>query len=353
MTRFKIIILFLSLLLSACGPSTQPSDLAAQQTAVAGTPGAVSLPAATLAGTQIVLPMVMRGTEGSPTPNPTQPLPPTPLPTSTTSPTLTPEVPLRFAVIGDYGAGGQPEANVAGLVAGWQPELIITTGDNNYPSGSADTIDANIGQFYHAYIYPYLGGYGAGADQNRFFPSLGNHDWVAANAQPYLDYFTLPGNERYYDFTWGPVHFFALDSDPSEPDGVGSSSPQAVWLQNALAGSTRPWQIVYFHTAPYSSGRHGSTEWMRWPYKDWGADAVLAGHDHTYERLSIGGLPYFVNGLGGGGIYQFVNILDGSQVRYNAGHGAMLVEATDSQITFQFISSQGEVVDTFTVEKQQ
>ena len=39
--------------------------------------------------------------------------------------------------------------------------------------------------------------------------------------KPYFDYFTLPGNERYYDFTWGPVHLFALDDIDSEPDGVG------------------------------------------------------------------------------------------------------------------------------------
>jgi hypothetical protein len=224
-------------------------------------------------------------------------------------------------------------------------------GDNNYPDGAAETIDANIGQFYHAFIHPYEGDYGQGADINRFFPTLGNHDWTTDNAQPYLDYFTLPGNERYYDFTWGPLHFFALDSDSREPDGVGSSSPQAAWLQAGLANSTAPWKIVYMHHPPYSSGLHGSVDWARWPYQEWGADAVLAGHDHTYERLLINGFPYFVNGLGGGAIYYFVNILDGSQVRYNDDYGAMLVEADPRQITFQFITRQGVLVDTYTIEK--
>ena len=137
---------------------------------------------------------------------------------------------LRFAVIGDYGTGEQLEADVAALVNSWNPDFIITTGDNNYPDGEAATIDQNIGQFFHEFIFPYNGGYGDGALENRFLPSLGNHDWRSDDTQPYLDYFTLPGNERYYEFVWGPVHFFVLDSNKNEPDGVDSESTQAIWL---------------------------------------------------------------------------------------------------------------------------
>src|SRR5215210_931586 len=79
----------------------------------------------------------------------------------------------RFAVVGDFGYAGQPEADVANLVNSWQPEFVITTGDNNYEVGAAATIDANIGQYYHQFIYPYTGAYGAGAAFNRFFPVLG------------------------------------------------------------------------------------------------------------------------------------------------------------------------------------
>jgi hypothetical protein len=116
-----------------------------------------------------------------------------------------------------------------------------------------------------------------------------------------------------------------------------------------MAESTAPWKIVYMHQPPYSSGLHGSTTWMRWPYQEWGATAVLAGHDHTYERLSIDGLTYFVNGVGGGAIYTFENILAGSQVRYNDDYGAMRVEATTGAITFQMYTRSGEVIDTYEV----
>lgn len=282
---------------------------------------------------------------------PTTTTPATGNPSETSLPPAPTETPVpqnvRFAVIGDYGSGNQDEADVANLVKSWDPDLIITTGDNNYPDGAESTIDGNIGQFYHEYIAPYQGSYGAGGQENRFFPSLGNHDWNTAQAQPYLDYFTLPGNERYYDFTWGPVHFIAIDSDSREPDGVGSSSQQAQWLQTRLKDSTSQWKIVYFHHTVYSSGLHGNTNWMQWPFAAWGADAVLSGHDHTYERISRDGITYFVNGLGGMSRYTFIGAVDGSQVRYNRDYGAMLVEASEDTIRFQFVNRVNEVIDSY------
>jgi hypothetical protein len=253
---------------------------------------------------------------------------------------------FRFAVIGDYGDDSTAEGDVATLVKSWSPDIIVTTGDNNYNDGAADTIDKNIGKYYREFIYPYKGSFGDGAQVNRFFPSLGNHDWNTPDAQPYLDYFTLPGNERYYDFTWGSVHFFIIDTDPHEPDGYKWDSVQADWLKVGLTSSNYLWKIVVMHHPPYSSGHHGSQEWMQWPFADWGADVVLAGHDHTYERISLpDDILYFVNGLGGKSIYEFPDIVEGSQLRYNGDYGAMLVDVSLGKIRFRFINRQGEVID--------
>ncbi len=229
--------------------------------------------------------------------------------------------------------------------------MIITTGDNNYPEGSAQTIDHTIGQYYQAYIHPYDGEYGEGAIVNNFFPSLGNHDWITDQAQPYLVFFTLPGNERYYQFSRDPVAFFVIDSNAQEPDGVNRSSVQAEWIRHQMALSTATWNVVYFHHAPYSSGIHGSTTWMRWPFLEWGADLVLSGHDHTYERLQVDGLTYIVNGLGGGSIYDFLIPLPESLVRYNQEHGAMLIEADSQSLRILFMNIQGEVIDSLTISK--
>jgi len=282
-------------------------------------------------------------------PSPTLIASPFPTPTPTFTPTPLPVI--RFAVIGDYGLEGQPAADVANLVKSWHPDFILTTGDNNYPLGEAETIDENIGQYYHEYIFPYEGSYGEGADLNRFFPTLGNHDYGSPGALPYLEYFTLPGNERYYDFIWGTVHFFAINSDSNEPDGFRRDSLQANWLKEKLAASEAVWKIVYMHHPPYSSGTHGPIAWIQWPFTDWEASAVISGHDHTYERLQIDGVPYFVNGLGGGPRYEFPSLHPGSQVRYRDDHGAMLVEADEAHLTFRFITRKGQVIDTFKLSR--
>ena len=263
---------------------------------------------------------------------------------------------IRLAVIGDFGDAGQAEADVAALVNEWEVDFIVTTGDNNYPAGEADTIDQNIGQYYQAYIHPYEGNYGPGATENRFFPSLGNHDWDPGHIQPYLEYFLLPGNERYYEFQEGPVHIFILDSDPNEPDGRDLDSIQANWLAERLEMAEAPWKLIFLHHPPFVSSRRGSDTDVQWSYSRWGADAVIAGHDHLYERLEIDNIPYIVNGLGGryGGInpiHRLLSPIAGSQVRYNQDYGAMLVTAEDSCLNLTFYAQNGDLIDSLTLRK--
>jgi len=261
---------------------------------------------------------------------------------------------VRFAVIGDYGTSDHIERAVAQMVESWKPEFIATVGDNNYEIGEAETIDRNIGKFFHAYISPYKGNYGTGAATNRFFPIIGHRDWDSPNGlQPYLDYFTLPGNERYYDVVWGPVHLFMLDTDEREPDGATATSVQGRWLERKLAESKAPWKLVFAHHAPYSSGRVPDFQHMRWPFKAWGADAVLSGYYHVYERLFVGDLPYFVNGLGGAFISGFGETDINSRFRYDENNGALLVDAGDAQITFRFVNRDGRIVDEYVLVKNQ
>jgi tartrate-resistant acid phosphatase type 5 len=258
----------------------------------------------------------------------------------------------RFAAIGDYGYAGPAEAKVAQLVKSWDPEVIITLGDNNYDVGDSATIDQNIGQYYHNYIHHYRGRYGPSASTNRFFPSLGNHDYYTRNGEAYRDYFTLPGNGRYYDFVRGDVHFFALNSDPVEPDGITPTSIQGQWLQAGLASSVSRWNVVYFHYAPYSSGLHGSTQALQWPFRAWGASVVLTGHDHDYERLQVDSLWYFVNGLGGRSIYRSTRSrLPQSQMFYNGDYGAMLLNATPDSLTLQFFTQKEVLIDSYVLHQ--
>ena len=268
-----------------------------------------------------------------------------------------------FAVIGDYGTDQRGAREVAAMVASRRPEFVITTGDNYYMEAAGTQTgryDNSAGAYYGAWMkdisttgsrYPV-----GTAAINSFFPSLGNHDYSDAKSavNDYLAYFCLPGagfantsgSERYYEFVQGPVHFFALDSNAEEPDGTSSTSRQAQWLQQQLAASTSPWNIVYFHHSPFSSDSfHGSTRRMQWPFAEWGADAVISGHAHTYERISRDGIVYFVNGLGGGERREFGSPVAGSMVSYNSDWGAQIVTATNTTLDFEFFNASGELVD--------
>lgn len=280
------------------------------------------------------------------------------------------EPPIVFAVIGDYGTDDSHERDVAELVASWDPEFIIATGDDYYAdAGGKGTgrYDESTGAYYGKWLkditttgkrYPV-----GSAEENAFFPSLGNHDYSDAKPGPetYLKYFDLPGsgfdnssgNERYYDFVQGPIHFFVLNSNPEEPDGTSSTSTQAKWLKEQLDASDSPWNIVYDHHPPYSSdSKHGSTGYMRWPYAEWGADVVISGHSHTYERIMRHDIVYFVNGLGGRKRYEFGEWVKGSESRYNSNWGAQRVTATADELEFEFYSISGRLKDRHRIVAQ-
>jgi len=181
---------------------------------------------------------------------------------------------------------------------------------------------------------------------------LGNHDWYATGAKPYLDFFSLPNNERYYQFQRGDVHLFAIDSDFAEPDGNTVDPKQAQCPRAQLAASSAPWRVVFFHHPPYSSGAvHGSTVEMRWPFAEWGASIVYAGHDHTYERLAVDGFPYIVNGVGGHDLYELADPLPESLVRHADVHGLVLVTATAKEFVSRFLDARGEELDVFKLQR--
>ncbi len=270
---------------------------------------------------------------------------------------------LRFAVIGDYGSdaqgNGKNTKRVADLVVSWKPEFIITTGDNNYPKGEADTMDQNVGKFYRDFLPNYKGKFFpyTKPETLRFFPSLGNHDWdckgcvEAKTPKPYIDFFQPPGNGRYYKFSWGRAEFFVIDSDQRAPDiSGGKDSVQAKWLKKQLAASNAWYRIVYFHHPPYSSGRHGDSKHMQWPFAEWGASVVLAGHDHIYERLLIGGIPYIVIGTSGNKLYDIVSKRKGSILRDNGGYGAILAEEDQKSLLFRYFLADGKFLDSFRIK---
>lgn len=269
---------------------------------------------------------------------------------------------IIFAVIGDYGKAGESEEKVASLVKSWNPDFIVTTGDNNYEAGDYKTIKENISNYYGDYIYNFdapeeyqCKGKAFKEGINRFFPSPGNHDANNKdNLLPYLNFFTLPEHEIYYKFVWGPVSFYSLNSTADNVDD------QKKWLYEQLKLSTTSYNIVFFHHSPYTTGTHGNTEKMQWDYYSHHVDIVLTGHDHIYSRIekkAEKGMFYLVNGLGGKSIYECnpaqLPVTEFNAYCYNADYGAIKAAATNHKLVLEFYSKgqPADPIDRVVIEK--
>jgi tartrate-resistant acid phosphatase type 5 len=247
---------------------------------------------------------------------------------------------IVFAVVGDYGHSGDPEKKVSELVKSWNPDFILTTGDNNYYKGLSSTIKDNISQYYGDYIYNFdasaeyrCNGNAFTDNINRFFPTPGNHD--ADNIErlyPYYSFFTL----------------YSLNTVTDSPDELKT------WLVQQLSGSSSPFKIVYFHHSPYTTGSHGNYNGMQWDYKALGIDVVFTGHDHIYNRIEKAGeegVYYIVNGIGGVAKGSCnANILPSGEFSsfcYDQDFGAIRANATYHKLDIEFyaISDPTQPVD--------
>jgi hypothetical protein len=190
----------------------------------------------------------------------------------------------RSATYGDYGReavrGGRgrrrrPAADVEAAVRD-------TNGDNNYENGAANTIDLRTSaNTFPDFIGNYQGQTARGAGE-PVLPRAGQSrlEHGGRAAEPRLSS-SLPGNERYYDLRRGSVHFFMLDSDDARArrrDG-GIETGAVAEVAVADAGRRRSGSSSCT-TRRTPSGTEASTRTMRWPFAEWGADVVIAGHSH-------------------------------------------------------------------------
>jgi hypothetical protein len=255
-----------------------------------------------------------------------------------------------FAVITDMGTCSTDQAAVAAMVDNWKPEFIVTAGDNW--QGNVMGGEGSCNSYEHV-ITNYYGSASSGADYvstGNFWPTPGNHDYSAPITH-YTQYFTyLPpttsftgATALYYDFIRGPVHFFMMDSQGALNSSQNMTAQKA-WLQSALGASTAAWKIVIFHHPAYTGGAHSPSQQMRWDFAAWGADFVIAGHNHIYERILENGIRYFTAGVAGG------TTRTGNQIgeAYYSGQGAMRVNASTTSITIEYVSLDGTTRDTFT-----
>src|SRR5207302_481855 len=110
-------------------------------------------------------------------------------------------------------------------------------------------------------------------------------------ALPYFAYFGAAAGERpggYYSYDLGTWHIIVLNSNCDDVS-CASGSDQEQWLRADLAAHPAHCTLAYWHHPRFSSGEHGDTAAMSTLYTalyQAGADLVLSGHDHDYERLA-------------------------------------------------------------------
>lgn len=284
---------------------------------------------------------------------------------------------LRFAALADSGRVDGAAADVAKLIRGWEPDVIVNAGDLVYPDGGTaqfdDRYETQVAKHYYWAIGGYAGQYGTGPEVNKYLPALGNHDYTDGPLSRYLAFFNLPNNERWYTVKRGPVQFFFIDSYGYGPSAAGpggntiagtgagagvgsadlsSTGPQGQWLQAQLAASDCPWRIVVWHHPPQTSENtyYPGYAVLDWPLGQWGADVLITGHAHVYERIQRNdGVLHLTVGTGGHSLRSFVGTpVTGSQFRYSANYGAMLFDVGSTALTAKFYNRAGTLIDTVT-----
>lgn len=249
---------------------------------------------------------------------------------------------VRFVIIGDTGTGSRQQRELADVLAkardSFPYDFVLLLGDNLYGGESPADYKNKFSDVYRPIL-----------DQKvKFYAALGNHD---EPSQRFYEFFNMDGKE-YYRFTKGNVAFYALNSNYMD-------KKQLQWLENELAKDTSEWKITFHHHPPYSSGgKHGSDSALRKVvepiFQKYGVNAVLAGHDHFYERIKPQkGIYYFVSGAGGklrsGDVKQNSPL---TEKFFDRDMSFMLAEVVDDQLYFQVISRTGETVDAGVLPNQ-
>jgi acid phosphatase type 7 len=242
------------------------------------------------------------------------------------------------------------QLHTSDLLVGRDLAAVLPIGDLQYPNGEL----ADFQQSYH----PSWGRFKA-----LTHPVPGNHEYRTSGAAGYFDYFNGPGNadgpagERgkgYYSYDVGSWHLIALNSSCSDAGGCSAGSPQERWLRAELESNQADCTLAYWHHPRFSSGPHGSDQDTQPLWRalwEGGAEAVLSGHDHTYERFApqdargaldgTYGVRQFVAGTGGKELYSFTSIQPNSRVRDQSSYGVLVLTLHSDSYDWRFEPAAG------------
>jgi hypothetical protein len=232
---------------------------------------------------------------------------------------------------------------------------VFTLGDNVYDSGTST-------EFNSCYDPTW------GRHKARTMPVSGNHEYETEGASGYYDYFngvgqfTGPAGDRdkgYYSYDAGDWwHVVVLNSECAQVGGCNAGSPQETWLRADLAAHSSKNVIAMWHKPRFSSGPHGDEVLVQPLWQalyDYGAELVLSGHEHDYERFApqtatgtldnTSGIVEIVAGTGGASHYGFGTPKPNSLVRNGSTYGVLKLTLHETSYDWQFVPIAGQ---TFT-----
>lgn len=230
------------------------------------------------------------------------------------------------------------------LLVGKGFDAVLLLGDNQYWDG---TLAAHLVSFA-----PTWGRLGP-----LLRPAPGNHEYQTPGAAGYYDYFGAAAGDRtkgWYSYNLGTWHIVVLNSNCSDIGGCGPGSPQLLWLEEDLATHPNACTLAYWHHPRFSSGAHGNDAtydaFWRELYKA-GADVVLVGHDHDYERFAPqdpdakadpgNGIRQFVVGTGGRETRAFATLRANSESRNSKDLGVLKLVLRPGGYDWEFLPEAG------------
>jgi acid phosphatase type 7 len=265
----------------------------------------------------------------------------------TATPTATPVVLLAAGDITKC-AGGTPSPTSGAMITSNMlindSGYIFTLGDNSNDSGTAADYTNCYGPTW-------------GRIKPRTYPVMGNHDQIAdPQGGPYFAYFNgMTGNYGHYSLNLGTWHIVVLNAECAVGNqGCDEGSPQVVWLKQDLAANTQPCIMAIWHQPLFSSGTQGETTGMQTFWNELyaaGADIVLNGHNHNYERFALqdprripdpNGIREFVVGTGGASLDTSTKPLaPNEEIRSAAAYGYIKLTLKTNSYDWQFIAQPG------------
>lgn len=229
------------------------------------------------------------------------------------------------------------------------PGPIAVPGDTEQNSGSRD-------EFAGCYDPSW------GRHRARTLPAVGDHEYRTPGAAGYFEYFGSAAGESgkgWYSYDIGSWHIIVLNSNCSLIGGCGAKSEEYAWLRNDLEQNGGDCIGTYWHHPLFSAGSlHGGLPRSR-PFwnllYEYGAEFVLSGNDHAYQRFApqtptgdrdtARGMRQFVVGTGGTRIDPLGPPLPNTEAQSDTAFGVLQLGLHEGSYDWEFVPQPGK---TFT-----